>query len=87
MTRLQHILNTALLASTAAAVPAQVDLGYASYVGAALSNGLTQWQGMRYAAAPVGDLRFMPPQDPPHSDKPQLAHTVGCLRLDKPAFF
>jgi hypothetical protein len=76
MTRLQHFLHATLLASAVAAVPQQVDLGYASYVGAALENGLTQWMGMRYAAAPLGDLRFMPPQDPRHEDEPQQAVQV-----------
>lgn len=47
--------------SSASAV---VDLGYASYEGRTLSNGITQWLGMRYAAPPVGDLRFAAPKDP-----------------------
>ena len=42
-----------------------VDLGYTSYRGQALSSGITQWLGMRYAAKPVGDLRFRAPVDPP----------------------
>ncbi|KAI1361546.1 vacuolar triacylglycerol lipase [Xylaria arbuscula] len=32
------------------------------------SDGVAQWLGIRYAAPPVGDLRFMPPQDPSCSD-------------------
>lgn len=47
-----------------------------SYVGSALSNGISQWIGMRYAAPPVGDLRFKAPSDPPSYDEPQPAHTV-----------
>ncbi|KAJ5951812.1 Carboxylesterase type B [Penicillium vulpinum] len=47
--------------STASTV---VDLGYASYEGRTLSSGVTQWLGMRFAAPPVGDLRFAAPQDP-----------------------
>jgi hypothetical protein len=40
----------------------------AQYEGTALSNGITQWLGMRFAAPPVGDLRFAPPQDPPFQE-------------------
>jgi carboxylesterase type B len=39
-------------------------LGYSSYNGRALSNGVTQWLGIRYAAPPLGDLRFAAPEDP-----------------------
>jgi carboxylesterase type B len=49
----------------AAAADTCKHLGYASYNGRALSNGVTQWLGIRYAASPVGDLRFAAPQDPP----------------------
>lgn len=43
-----------------------VNLPYASYNGFVnTSNGVTEWLGMRYAAAPVGNLRFAAPQDPP----------------------
>lgn len=41
-----------------------VHLNYASYHGRSIS-GISQWLGMRYATAPVGDLRFEGPQDPP----------------------
>jgi hypothetical protein len=41
-----------------------VDLGYARYRGEALSNGVAQWLGIRYAAPPLGALRFSSPQDP-----------------------
>lgn len=41
-----------------------VHLNYASYHGRSTS-GISQWVGMRYAAAPVGDLRFEGPRDPP----------------------
>lgn len=41
-----------------------VHLNYASYHGRSTSE-ISQWVGMRYAAAPVGDLRFEGPQDPP----------------------
>lgn len=77
MTRLHSLLTAALLASSVAAVPAQVDLGSVSYIGTPLENGISQWMGMRYAAPPLGDLRFMPPEDPPSRHEPQPADTVS----------
>ena len=41
-----------------------VDLGYAQYQGTAFPGGIKQFLGMRYAAPPIGDLRFAAPQDP-----------------------
>lgn len=41
-----------------------VDLGYAKYRGANAKNGVSTWFGMRYAAPPLGDLRWQAPQDP-----------------------
>ncbi|KAF5674316.1 alpha beta-hydrolase [Fusarium heterosporum] len=49
------------------AVAPIVDVSYSKYKGKDLGNGVTQWLGMRYAAPPVGELRFMPPQDPVRS--------------------
>jgi carboxylesterase type B len=56
-----------LYCSVAFAAPTSspiVDLGYTKYQGVPLANGITQWLGMRYAAPPVGNLRFRAPQDP-----------------------
>lgn len=53
-----------LLLPAASARKAVVDLGYTKYQGHELSNGIVQWLGMRYAAPPVGQLRFAAPQDP-----------------------
>ncbi|KAF7375432.1 Carboxylic ester hydrolase [Mycena sanguinolenta] len=42
-----------------------VDLGYAQYQGAVNpANNITHFLGIRYAAAPLGDLRFRAPQPP-----------------------
>ena len=74
------MLPTLILLSfstVALAVEQVVNLGYASYQGASLSNGITQWLGMRYAAAPVGNLRFAAPQDPPPVDGVQSAYQVA----------
>ena len=55
-----------------------VDLGYAKYQGTSSPAGIKQWLGMRYAAPPVGDLRFAAPQDPVKEDKIIKASKV-CL--------
>ncbi len=59
------------------AITVTVDLSYATYEGLAHPNGVTHWLGMRYAAAPVGDLRFAAPQDPPAVDGVQKADKVN----------
>jgi carboxylesterase type B len=41
----------------------QVDLGYSIYQGQ-YTAGLNLWQGIRYAAPPIGSLRFQKPQPP-----------------------
>lgn len=60
-----------------AAVGPVVSLKYAGYRGVPLANGITQWLGIRYAAAPVGSLRFAAPQDPPLSNDIQAADKVS----------
>ncbi|KAK5994188.1 Lipase 1 [Cladobotryum mycophilum] len=50
-----------------------VDLGYAKYRGVGLKAGVDQFLGMRYAEAPLGDLRFRAPQDPTPQDAIQDA--------------
>jgi hypothetical protein len=69
--------------SGVAAVDSYVHLDYSSYNGVALPNGVTQWLGIRYAAPPLGDLRFAAPQDPPSTgDGIVQADTHGpvCLK-------
>ena len=77
MAALKQCLIATLFLTAATAVPATVDLGYSKYEGRVLSNGITQWLGMRYAAAPIGELRFMPPQDPPHEPEVLPAKEVS----------
>ena len=55
---------------------ATVDLGCNKYEGISAPKNITKWLGMRYAAAPLGELRFMPPEDPPCSDAVQVADEV-----------
>lgn len=56
-----------------------VDLGYGRYQGIALPNGITQWLGIRYAAAPVGKLRFRAPHNPVVNRTLQVANKVCPL--------
>ncbi|KAH6968815.1 Alpha/Beta hydrolase protein [Fusarium avenaceum] len=58
------LTTLALLFTFVDAVASIVDVSYSKYKGKDLGNGVTQWLGMRYAAPPLGELRFMPPQDP-----------------------
>lgn len=65
--------------SIASALGPVVDLGYAKYRGQSHSNGTVEWLGIRYAAPPVGQLRFAAPQDPVVTDGIQSADKVGFL--------
>ncbi|RDW81781.1 putative triacylglycerol lipase [Aspergillus mulundensis] len=62
-----------------------VNLGYAQYRGQELSNGVAQWLGIRYAAPPVGPLRFSAPQDPEDETEIQNAtqHGSMCIRTSR----
>ncbi|KAF2085512.1 alpha/beta-hydrolase [Saccharata proteae CBS 121410] len=68
----------------AAAVDPLVNLGYASYHGTRLNNGVTQWMGMPYAAPPIGKNRFAAPQDLTIADQEYEADTHGpaCMGVD-----
>lgn len=74
------IVSSALLLSTAVAVDTTVDVSYSKYKGVSLSNGVSQWLGIRFAAPPVGSLRFAPPQDPHRTMGLQMADKVGPSR-------
>jgi hypothetical protein len=56
-----------------------VDLGYAQYEGTALNSGVNQFLGIRYAAPPLGDLRFRAPEDPVFTNGVQAAKEVITL--------
>ena len=55
---------------------ATVDLGYSKYRGKAFSDGISHWLGMRYAAPPLGSLRFAATQDPKQNSTVQAADAV-----------
>lgn len=75
----QIVLVPALLLSVVGAVQETVDVGYSVYKGQALPNGVSQWLGIRYAAPPLGELRFAPPQDPLRTTGVQDATTVSVV--------
>ncbi|KAK1829861.1 lipase 1 [Podospora conica] len=61
-----------------------VDLGYAKYEGLQLSNGVDAFLGMRFAAAPLGDLRWRAPVEPPKVEGLQRANHFPpiCLGIN-----
>lgn len=61
------------------AVAPLVNVNYTSYLGTALPGGITQWLGMRYAAPPLGNLRFAAPADPVANSTTQVANKVRLL--------
>ncbi|RMZ88013.1 hypothetical protein DV736_g4759, partial [Chaetothyriales sp. CBS 134916] len=62
--RSSFLVLASVLYTTVLAVSRIVSLDYATYRGRSFDNGITSWLGIRYAAAPIGDLRFAAPQDP-----------------------
>lgn len=57
-------LATVLAATPTPYSPPIVNLGYSQYEGTTLSSGVNQYLGMRYAAPPLGELRFRAPAEP-----------------------
>ncbi|GKT62252.1 para-nitrobenzyl esterase [Colletotrichum tofieldiae] len=67
------------------AVDPLVDLGYTKLQGVAEPGGATRWLGVRYAAPPLGQLRFAAPVDPPNfTMKPNKRFTADedCLYVN-----
>ena len=66
--------------STALSTPNPVvDLGYSVYEGLAQSNGLNQFLGIRFAAPPLGNLRFRRPLAPLQTIGMQQAKDFGPI--------
>ncbi|KAF7356434.1 Carboxylic ester hydrolase [Mycena venus] len=70
------LLSTTVLNSNAQIASPEVNLDYATYVGTALDAGVTQFLGMRFAAPPLGNLRWRAPADP-------LVETGGPIQASK----
>ncbi|KJR88297.1 triacylglycerol lipase [Sporothrix schenckii 1099-18] len=71
-------------AAIARAVDPLVTLNYTQLQGSAIeSSGVTQWLGVRYAAAPVGDLRFAAPINPPTTTDVQDATQFQAVCLPR----
>ncbi|KZT28112.1 alpha/beta-hydrolase [Neolentinus lepideus HHB14362 ss-1] len=68
-----------LLVASALAVSPIVNVDYAQYQGTARPGGVTDWLGIRYAAPPVGNLRFAAPQDPVSEKSVQVADKHGLI--------
>ncbi|KAI0391543.1 vacuolar triacylglycerol lipase [Xylariaceae sp. FL0594] len=82
MTSRAALALLALLWSLAIAARLTVDTGCNTYTGLVNEeDGVVRWLGIRYAAPPVGDLRFAPPRDPSCADGVQLANEHGKLCL------
>ncbi|KAL3441434.1 Alpha/Beta hydrolase protein [Aspergillus insuetus] len=62
-----------------------VDLGYSKYRGIQVSAEVDQFLGMRFAAPPLGNLRFRAPRDPIHRTDVQDASRFGpvCIGGDQ----
>ncbi|KAL4259478.1 Carboxylic ester hydrolase, partial [Pleurotus pulmonarius] len=77
-------LLLALLSVASAQAPAPIiDVGNARYQGSVnAATNISSYLGIRYAAAPIGDLRFRAPQNPPTLDGIQqaTAEPQQCLQ-------
>lgn len=60
---------------------ARVNLGYAQYQGTILGNGIAQYLGVRFAKAPVGDLRWRAPVVPDRVEGDHAADTASFQYL------
>jgi hypothetical protein len=69
-------LATLVAANPTPLDPPVVDLGYSIYQGTTLGSGINQYLGIRYAAPPLGDLRFRAPAEPLSTSGIQTATAV-----------
>ncbi|TVY13631.1 Para-nitrobenzyl esterase, partial [Lachnellula arida] len=78
-------LLLALAGTAKADVDLTVDLNYATYEGVREDGGVSHWFGIRYAAPPLGELRFRAPRPPPTNHTLQNADTHGPVCLSSPS--
>ncbi|KZO90677.1 cholinesterase [Calocera viscosa TUFC12733] len=69
---------------SAGAVDPLVNLGYSSYRGVGYSTGVTEWLGIRFAAPPLGELRWRAPEAPLQNEAVIDADTHGPICLPTP---
>ncbi|PNP39497.1 hypothetical protein TGAMA5MH_08515 [Trichoderma gamsii] len=76
-----HTANAAVLHSRVNDISNSpvINLGYAKYRGVRLDAGVDQFLGMRFAQAPLGNLRFRAPQDPTPEKDIQDASQFGPI--------
>jgi len=99
-----HLISSLILTATLAAhitnssptpynpsqspIGTTVDLEYATYQGSANGLNVNQFLGIRYAAPPLGNLRFRAPQNPLNetstikADAVSLTHVTACAESD-----
>ncbi|TVY40447.1 Lipase [Lachnellula subtilissima] len=75
-TRLVLGLLLGLAGTSQADVDLVVDLNYTKYEGVKEEGGISHWLGIRYAAPPIGELRFRAPRPPTSNQTLQKADTV-----------
>jgi hypothetical protein len=83
LARLSVTKGAALPADTTSSTVASptIQLDYASYEGERYENGVDAYLGMRYAAPPVGALRFSAPEDPLTETEIQEATAVSIIEF------
>lgn len=59
----------------------RVKLSNGDHIGRVLDCGVSHWLGIRYAAPPLGELRFQPPVDPLPENGTQYAYEHGPICL------
>jgi carboxylesterase type B len=75
-------LLTCILQPTAIGT-ARVNLSYNTYEGLQLSSGVNAFLGMRYAAPPLGDLRWRAPAEPVRTE---VGTVERAITVSEPCF-
>ena len=73
------ILVAAVPSVAASTIGNTVHLGYATYQSSTNGLGINEFLGMRFAAPPLGDLRFRAPRDPLNETGIIQAHSVRTV--------
>ncbi|EJU04788.1 triacylglycerol lipase [Dacryopinax primogenitus] len=84
LTRLSSLLLSIAILPLVDAVDPLVNLGYSQYRGVTRETGVTEWLGIRYAAPPLGELRWRAPTAPIQNNTFIDADTHGPICLPTP---